>query len=101
MNTSIWKNGILYTFYLHKSEFCAGWKNYITLVITSDTEEKTINIPVNEIDGYSVKINKKSVSASNGACGLFCFIADCIKNNFMLCWVAKIIRNFSGVDVVL
>lgn len=100
MNTSIYKDGVLYTFCLHDSKYHNGFKNYITMVITTDTSERVINIPVNEIDGYTVKINKKSVSAAGGARGLFCFIGDCIKNDFMLAWVAKIIRNFSGVDVV-
>ena len=73
-----------------------GYCPYLIIVKTpSDENEPEIikYIPVRDCDAYRVKINKKSLSAAGGARGLFCFISDCIKNDFMLSWVWKICDN--------
>lgn len=60
------------------------------------TQPETIrNIPVNECSGYRIKINKKSITAADGSRGLFSFIRDCIRNDFMLSYVDGICRQFA------
>ena len=98
MVTRTRKNGALYSFYLLDNGTTAGgYKNYITVAKTPDDEtqpEIIQNIPVKTLDGYSIKINKKSISAADGARGAFSFIRNCIRNDFMMCYVYKIIENF-------
>ena len=98
MVTRYRKESALYSFYLWDNETATGYKNYITIVRTPDdaTQPETIrNIPVNECDGYRIKINKKSITAADGARGLFSFIRDCIRNDFMLAYVDRICRQFA------
>ena len=94
MVTRFRKDGVLYSFYLWENKYHDGYKNYITLVVTGSDYENIYNVPVNDISDYRIKINKKSCSAAGGACGLFCFLSDCIKSDFMMDWVYKFIRNF-------
>lgn len=94
------KNGVLYSFYLWENSNHTGWKNYITMVCTGSDWEKIYNIPVKEMSSFTVRINKKSCSAAGGSRGLFGFIRDCINSDFMMDWVYKIIRNFSGLEVI-
>ena len=87
----------LFSFFLWENETHTGYKNYITIVRTPDDKsqpEIIKNIPVNDCGGYSIKINKKSISAGDGARGAFCFISDCIKNDFMMVYVNKICDQF-------
>ena len=94
MVTRFRKDGILYSFYIWESDFHDGYKNFITLVCTGDDFENIYNVPVNDVSGYRIKINKKSCSAAGGARGLFCFLSDCIKSDFMMDWVYKFIRQY-------
>lgn len=76
-----------YTFYMPDSgadvlQIRCGWPGVV------------ISIPVRESDSYRVKINKKSVSAHGGALGLFVFLSDCIRNDFMMVYVRAILRTF-------
>ncbi len=81
------------------------WDNFITVLVYELKSVgaygyiKTVKIPVKFAPGYAIKINKKSCSNANGARGLFSFISDCIKNDFMMVYVYKIISNFTGVIV--
>lgn len=98
MVTRFRKNNCLYSFYIWDRENGHGFKEFITIVKTPDdpNEAEIIkNVPVNERAGYAIKINKKSISAGNGARGVFSFIADCIKNDFMMTYVYKIIKAFT------
>ena len=99
MVTRYRRNGNLYSFYLHENSTGDGWKNYITVAKTPDDEnqpETVRNIPVKTADGYSIKVNKKSISSANGARGAFAFISDCIRNNFMMAYVNRIIEQFTA-----
>lgn len=44
--------------------------------------------------GVAIKINKRCVSADGGAVGVFNFLNDCIKNDFMMCYVYKVCELF-------
>ena len=97
MVTRTRRNGALYSFYLIHEETRSGWKHYIKAVKTPDDEKQPEiikNIPVKTLDGYSIKINKKSISAADGARGAFSFIRNCIRNDFMMTYVYKIIETF-------
>ena len=91
MKATYYKNGIMYNFYTMEN---TEHKNWLRVVKTTDESESIYYIPVRYISGYRIKINAKSVSAAGGARGLFCFISDCTKNDFMLVWVDKIIDQF-------
>lgn len=98
MVTRYRRNGALYSFILNEAETGDAWKPFITLVKTPNDEhepETIVNIPVKDSNSYRVKINKKSISAANGARGLFCFIRDCIRNDFMTAYVNQIINVFN------
>ena len=56
-----------------------------------------VSVRVHPSNDYRIKINKKSVVASGGAYGLFCFLSDCIRNDFMMCYVNAFIRQFCQV----
>lgn len=87
----------LYSFYLWDNKAHSDYLDYITIVKTprNETEPEIIkHVPVKDCSGYSIKINKKSLAAGNGARGAFRFIKNCIDTDFMLCWVDKIIDNF-------
>ena len=61
------------------------------LVIYSDLTKETYKIKVINNSEYTYKINKKTISAINGATGLYTFIESCINKKFGLCWVDKIL----------
>ena len=97
MVTRYRRNSMLYSFYLHDNSAGTGYKTFITIVKTPDDEnqpEIIKNVPVIDAPGYSIKINKKSISANGGARGAFAFIRDCIRNDFMMIYVNKIVEQF-------
>ena len=47
---------------------------------------------VEDIPGYTFKILKTKFKANGGARGLFSFVVDCYKNNFMTIYADRIIR---------
>lgn len=56
-----------------------------------------VSVRVHDSIDYRIKINKKSVVASGGAYGLFCFLSDCIRNDFMMCYVNAFVRQFCNI----
>lgn len=86
------KDGVLYSFILE--DVRGAYAPYIIMVATTSDSEKVVKVPVKDLPGYSIKINKKSMSAAGGARGAFAFIADCIHSDFMMDWVYKIIAAF-------
>lgn len=54
---------------------------------------KTVFVRVYDSCEFSIKVNKKSVSAKNGALGAFCFFADSVKNDFMTVFLNRVINN--------
>ena len=67
-----------------------------SIIFTNTATGKKSIIPVKAADGYTIKINKRSISASNGARGLFSFFGDAIKNDFMTAWIDKTIDCFNA-----
>lgn len=49
------------------------------------------NIKVIDTPEYTYKIQKTQISAAGGAAGLYKFLSDCYKNNFMVCVADKIL----------
>ena len=89
------RNKALYSFYLDYSIYTGMPIQQLRIVKTGkDAAEKEFIIPVKRLDGFTIKINKKSIAAQDGASGLFNFIAGCIKNDFMMLYVNKIIEQF-------
>lgn len=86
------KNGVLYSFILEDVRGC--FADYLIMVATAADSEKVVRVPVRDVGGYSIKINKRSMSAAGGARGAFAFIADCIHSDFMMDWIYKIIAAF-------
>ena len=83
------RNGMMYEFHI---DFDPEGKPIQQLRVV--TEGKTVYIPVKFLNGYTVKINKRSIAAEDGASGLFAFISRCIEQDFMLLYVNKIIEVF-------
>lgn len=99
MVTRYRRNSALFTFMIDENEAGTGYKPYIILVKTPDDEtqpETITRIPVKELNGYSIRINRKSISAANGSRGVFSFIRDCIRNNFMMVYVNRICEQFTN-----
>ena len=70
--------------------------NNIVMVSDANTDnERVIYIPVRQATGYSIKVNKKTLSSDGGAYGAIKFIRNCIRNNFMTVYVDKIIQIFA------
>ena len=69
-----------------------GWHN-LTLVRALGGERKQIK--AKRLPGYAIKINKSGVAADGGAVGVFNFLNDCIKNNFMMCYVYRVCDLFA------
>lgn len=92
MKVSFVKNNARYTFHTGDS----GTDNYLTLVINAVNLEweKSVKIPVKDAPGFSIKVNKKSLSADGGAYGAFRFIRNCINEDFCMVYVNRIIENF-------
>lgn len=80
-------NNNMYTFYLDNIN-----SSFIR-VVNNDTG-KTTFIRVFPSDEYTIKGNKKSISAAGGARGLFSFLADCVKADFMTAYVNRIIQDY-------
>ena len=62
------------------------------------TNWKTIEqkiIKVYNSNEFTWKLNKNSITAINGAKGLFCFFGDAIKNNFMTSYIGATIDYFN------
>ena len=93
MRASYKYNGKLYIF----AWFQAEEPNKIIMVSDAGTDnERLVYIPVRDCTGYTIKINKKSISAIDGAYGLMKFFSDCIRQDIMTVWIEKTIRNFEG-----
>lgn len=92
MRTSFVKDNTRYTF--HTGD--AGTDNFITLAISGVNLEweKSVKIPVKDVSGFAIKVNKKSLSAEGGAYGAFRFIRNCINEDFCMVYVNRIIENF-------
>ena len=75
----------------YKEYYITLENNY--LVIYSYLTQEKYKIKVIENSEYTYKINKKTISAKNGANGLFDFIKKCIKENFCLSLVNKILTE--------
>ena len=86
------KDGTLYSFILE--DIRCAFAPYLIMVATTADSEKVVRVPVRDVGGFSIKINKKSMSAAGGARGAFAFIANCIHSDFMMDWVYKIIAAF-------
>lgn len=56
-------------------------------------------IPVDDIPEYTYKILKTKFKANNGARGLFSFVVDCYKSDFMTVHANKIIRAAAAMKV--
>ena len=68
-----------------------GWHNF-AIVNDSDNTKRVVRVV--PCDEFVIKINKKTVAASGGVRGLFCFLSDCIKNDYMTAWCNVIIKAF-------
>ena len=51
-------------------------------------------IKVNNSLDYTIKVNKRSITARDGAPGLLDFFERCIRENFMLLYLDKVIETF-------
>ena len=58
------------------------------------TDNKTWFIPCFSAAGMAIKMNKKSLSANNGAAGVYDFISWSIRNDLMTIWIDRIIDHF-------
>lgn len=68
-----------------------GWYNLqLVRALGGDCKQ----IKTRAASGYAIKINKSGVSADGGAVGVFNFLNDCIKNDFMMCYVYKVCELF-------
>lgn len=54
----------------------------------------SVNVPCRCNDDFCIKENKSSLSGCNGAQGIFCFLSDAIKNDFMTAYVNAVIDKF-------
>jgi len=75
----------------YKDYYISQENNY--LVIYSNTTREKYKIKVIDNSEYTYKINKKTISAINGATGLYTFLKNCINKKFGLCWVDKILTE--------
>ena len=85
MNCHYFRNGMLYTFSLDFEN------DYFIRVFT---DNKTWFIPCFSAAGMAIKMNKKSLSANNGAAGVYDFISWSIRNDLMTIWIDRIIDHF-------
>lgn len=88
-----------YTFILNNKKYMFAFfesdANHIILVSDPGNDnEKVTYIPCNVCKGYSIKINKKSLSSENGAYGIIRFIRDCYMKDICICYINKIIDIF-------
>ena len=54
----------------------------------------SVNVPCKCNDDFRIKENKSSLSGCNGAQGIFCFLSDAIKNNFLTAYGNAVIDKF-------
>ena len=94
MITRFCYGGYNIAFEIHHNNY-GGWLNYLTLWI----DDRFVKIWVRDVPGYAVTITKKSCGAHDGAVGLFNFISRCVRDNFMMCYVLKIVRTFGDIDI--
>ena len=55
-------------------------------------------VKVNNSSEFCIKINKKSVSAIDGAEGVFRFVEEAIRKDFMTCYVKAIIEIYFPIS---
>ena len=84
-------NGLMYYFSIDFNHD-RGWHN---LELVQNLTGKRSTIKTRNANGYAIKINKSGVSADGGAAGAFRFLSDCISNDFMMCYVYKIVDMFA------
>lgn len=83
-------NGFMYYFSIAFTP-ARGWHNLeLVRVLSGDRRQ----IKTRNASGVAIKINKSCVAADGGAAGVFRFLSDCIKNDFMMCYVYKICELF-------
>lgn len=70
-------------------------KGFYNLELVQAIDGPRVKIKTRAASGYAIKINKSGVYADGGARGAFNFLADCIKNDFMMCYVYKICELFA------
>ena len=78
-------NGLMYYFSI----------DFNKLELVQNLTGKRSTIKTRNASGYAIKINKSGVSADGGAAGVFRFLSDCISNDFMMCYVYKIVDMFA------
>lgn len=84
-------NGLMYYFSIDFNNE-RGWHK---LELVQHLTGKRSTIKTRNAGGYAIKINKSGVSADDGAAGVFRFLSDCIQNDFMMCYVYKIVDMFA------
>lgn len=89
MRVSILRGEARFTFARFEGE------DFITIVKTTPEAETLSRVPVKDAPGVAIKINKKSLAADGGADRLIHFIARCIREDFMMCYVNRIIDQFT------
>ena len=87
MLTSFFYNNNQYAMLFNIGDNYITFKNYDT--------GKTYKLIVIENKDFTWKLNKKTVSAINGARGLFCFFSDTVKNDFMTSYLYKTLQYFN------
>ena len=55
--------------------------NTVLMCVRTGDIERTYSIKVNNISGFAFKLNKKTISADNGADGLVSFIKRCARHD--------------------
>ena len=68
----------------------------IVQVIENNRVKIQYNVPCENCDTYRFKLMKTKIKAMDSAKGLFCFMADCIKNDFMIAYVNEILNHITN-----
>lgn len=80
-------------------EFANCGKYLILQEIENNRVKCQYNVPVVECADSVYILQKTQIKAVGGARGLFCFMTDCIKNDFMVCLVDKIINHIKTMKI--
>lgn len=88
-----YKDGLQYEFTTHGN-------NLLIRQIDENAEITAERIvKAKEKDGYSIFIRKTYIGANEGLNGIISFIGNCIRENFMTCYIDKIIKlYFYGIQ---
>lgn len=71
--------------------------NNVLMCVRSGDIERAYSIKVNSVSGFAFKINKKTISADNGADGLVSFIKRCARHDVNMLSVYNIC-NFIALN---